>query len=131
MVTPRFLCTGGVDPYADPNTCKGKVALRLRCKPTRPSRLPLQPLSSTGDSGGPLIVHKRSRFIQVSAQVPSVWGTPGPGLMHVAGSGGHQDPPHLTAAPEVASESQVSGSCAAWRTGSWVLPQASWMLWGL
>uniref|UniRef100_A0AAA9TUK4 Complement factor B n=1 Tax=Bos taurus TaxID=9913 RepID=A0AAA9TUK4_BOVIN len=40
VVTPRFLCTGGVDPYADPNTCKG-------------------------DSGGPLIIHKRSRFIQV------------------------------------------------------------------
>ncbi|CAO2609070.1 Complement factor B [Lemmus lemmus] len=40
VVTPRFLCTGGADPYADPNTCKG-------------------------DSGGPLIVHKRSRFIQV------------------------------------------------------------------
>ncbi|XP_041490361.1 complement factor B [Microtus oregoni] len=40
VVTPRFLCTGGVDPYADPNTCKG-------------------------DSGGALIVHKRSRFIQV------------------------------------------------------------------
>ncbi|XP_025718065.1 complement factor B isoform X2 [Callorhinus ursinus] len=40
VVTPRFLCTGGVDPYADPNTCRG-------------------------DSGGPLIIHKRSRFIQV------------------------------------------------------------------
>lgn len=40
VVTPRFLCTGGVFPYADPNTCKG-------------------------DSGGPLIIHKRSRFIQV------------------------------------------------------------------
>ncbi|KAI5757081.1 CFB protein [Gulo gulo luscus] len=40
VVTPRFLCTGGVDPYADPNTCKG-------------------------DSGGPLIIHKRNRFIQV------------------------------------------------------------------
>ncbi|XP_059558358.1 complement factor B [Myotis daubentonii] len=40
VVTPRFLCTGGVDPSADPNTCKG-------------------------DSGGPLIIHKRSRFIQV------------------------------------------------------------------
>uniref|UniRef100_A0AC11EEP5 Complement factor B n=1 Tax=Ovis aries TaxID=9940 RepID=A0AC11EEP5_SHEEP len=40
VVTPRFLCTGGVAPYADPNTCKG-------------------------DSGGPLIIHKRSRFIQV------------------------------------------------------------------
>uniref|UniRef100_A0A8V8TNU0 Complement factor B n=1 Tax=Homo sapiens TaxID=9606 RepID=A0A8V8TNU0_HUMAN len=40
VVTPRFLCTGGVSPYADPNTCRG-------------------------DSGGPLIVHKRSRFIQV------------------------------------------------------------------
>ncbi|XP_003474001.2 complement factor B [Cavia porcellus] len=40
VVTPRFLCTGGVDPYDDPNTCKG-------------------------DSGGPLIIHKRSRFIQV------------------------------------------------------------------
>ncbi|XP_048204075.1 complement factor B isoform X2 [Perognathus longimembris pacificus] len=40
VVTPRFLCTGGVDPYADPNTCQG-------------------------DSGGPLIIHKRSRFIQV------------------------------------------------------------------
>lgn len=31
----------------------------------RPSIFPLQLLSSTGDSGGPLIVHKRSRFIQV------------------------------------------------------------------
>uniref|UniRef100_A0A8C0PGL3 Complement factor B n=1 Tax=Canis lupus familiaris TaxID=9615 RepID=A0A8C0PGL3_CANLF len=40
VVTPRFLCTGGVNPYADPNTCKG-------------------------DSGGPLIIHKKSRFIQV------------------------------------------------------------------
>ncbi|XP_037375329.1 complement factor B [Talpa occidentalis] len=40
VVTPRFLCTGGVHPYADPNTCKG-------------------------DSGGPLIIHKKSRFIQV------------------------------------------------------------------
>ncbi|XP_006736294.1 complement factor B [Leptonychotes weddellii] len=40
VVTPRFLCTGGVNPYADPNTCRG-------------------------DSGGPLIIHKRSRFIQV------------------------------------------------------------------
>ncbi|XP_004598821.1 complement factor B [Ochotona princeps] len=40
VVTPRFLCTGGSDPYADPNTCRG-------------------------DSGGPLIIHKRSRFIQV------------------------------------------------------------------
>ncbi|XP_004711774.1 complement factor B [Echinops telfairi] len=40
VVTPRFLCTGGSEPYADPNTCKG-------------------------DSGGPLIVHKKSRFIQV------------------------------------------------------------------
>uniref|UniRef100_A0A8C5ZUY1 Complement factor B n=2 Tax=Marmota marmota marmota TaxID=9994 RepID=A0A8C5ZUY1_MARMA len=40
VVTPRFLCTGGVYPYADPNTCKG-------------------------DSGGPLIIHKKSRFIQV------------------------------------------------------------------
>lgn len=27
VVTPRFLCTGGVSPYADPNTCKGKRRL--------------------------------------------------------------------------------------------------------
>ncbi|XP_054985077.1 complement factor B [Sorex araneus] len=40
VVTPRFLCTGGLSPFADPNTCRG-------------------------DSGGPLIIHKRSRFIQV------------------------------------------------------------------
>uniref|UniRef100_A0A5F8GHI0 Complement factor B n=1 Tax=Monodelphis domestica TaxID=13616 RepID=A0A5F8GHI0_MONDO len=40
VVTPRFLCTGGSSPHADPNTCKG-------------------------DSGGPLIIHKKSRFIQV------------------------------------------------------------------
>lgn len=45
VVTPRFLCTGGVDPYTDPNTCKG-------------------------DSGGPLIIHKKSRFIQVSFPSP-------------------------------------------------------------
>ncbi|XP_020829967.1 complement factor B isoform X2 [Phascolarctos cinereus] len=40
VVTPRFLCTGGTEPNVDPNTCKG-------------------------DSGGPLIIHKKSRFIQV------------------------------------------------------------------
>ncbi|XP_055984146.1 complement factor B [Sorex fumeus] len=40
VVTPRFLCTGGLSPYADPNTCKG-------------------------DSGGPLFIHKKGRFIQV------------------------------------------------------------------
>ncbi|XP_038624473.1 complement factor B [Tachyglossus aculeatus] len=40
VVTPNFLCTGGSDPVADPNTCKG-------------------------DSGGPLIIHQKSRFIQV------------------------------------------------------------------
>lgn len=37
----------------------------------RPSIFPLQLLSSTGDSGGPLIVHKRSRFIQVSGPLSS------------------------------------------------------------
>ncbi|XP_061469459.1 uncharacterized protein LOC133378861 [Rhineura floridana] len=40
VVTERFLCTGGVDPQVDPNTCKG-------------------------DSGGPLIIAKRQRYIQV------------------------------------------------------------------
>lgn len=74
MVTPRFLCTGGVDPYADPNTCKGEAALLLHRKPTKSSSLSLQHLSSTGDSGGPLIIHKRSRFIQVSAQASDLWG---------------------------------------------------------
>lgn len=34
----------------------------------RARQSPLQSLSSTGDSGGPLIVHKRSRFIQVSVR---------------------------------------------------------------
>lgn len=27
VVTPRFLCTGGVNPYADPNTCRGERRL--------------------------------------------------------------------------------------------------------
>ncbi|XP_032997846.1 complement factor B [Lacerta agilis] len=40
VVTERFLCTGGADPEVDPNTCKG-------------------------DSGGPLIIPKRQRYIQV------------------------------------------------------------------
>lgn len=40
VVTPRFLCTGGVDPYADPNTCKGEVALWQCSKPTGPAPLP-------------------------------------------------------------------------------------------
>uniref|UniRef100_A0A8C5F2C4 Complement factor B n=1 Tax=Gopherus evgoodei TaxID=1825980 RepID=A0A8C5F2C4_9SAUR len=40
VVTPRFLCTGGIDPVVDPNTCKG-------------------------DSGGPLIIAKGKRYIQV------------------------------------------------------------------
>ncbi|KAJ6650215.1 hypothetical protein lerEdw1_013514 [Lerista edwardsae] len=40
VVTERFLCTGGIDPEVDPNTCKG-------------------------DSGGPLIIDKRMRYIQV------------------------------------------------------------------
>lgn len=39
MVTPRFLCTGGVYPYVDANTCKGEVALWLCCKPSRPNSL--------------------------------------------------------------------------------------------
>ncbi|XP_007445528.2 complement factor B-like [Python bivittatus] len=40
VVTDRFLCTGGQEPVLDPNTCKG-------------------------DSGGPLIIQKRLRYIQV------------------------------------------------------------------
>ncbi|XP_067416359.1 complement factor B [Emydura macquarii macquarii] len=40
VVTPRFLCTGGIDPVVDPNTCKG-------------------------DSGGPLIITKGKRYFQV------------------------------------------------------------------
>ncbi|KAK9405759.1 complement factor B-like [Crotalus adamanteus] len=40
VVTDNFLCTGGQDPVLDPNTCKG-------------------------DSGGPLIVQKKLRYIQV------------------------------------------------------------------
>lgn len=40
VVTERFLCTGGIEPEVDPNTCKG-------------------------DSGGPLIIAKRMRYIQV------------------------------------------------------------------
>ncbi|KAM6472546.1 complement factor B-like isoform 2-T2 [Liasis olivaceus] len=40
IVTDRFLCTGGQEPVLDPNTCKG-------------------------DSGGPLIIQKRLRYIQV------------------------------------------------------------------
>lgn len=39
VVTPRFLCTGGVYPYVDANTCKGEVALWLCCKPSRPNSL--------------------------------------------------------------------------------------------
>ncbi|KAM7135057.1 complement factor B [Molossus nigricans] len=62
VVTPRFLCTGGVNPYADPNTCKG-------------------------DSGGPLIIHKRSRFIQVGV---ISWG-----VVDVCKNGlKHQTPAH-------------------------------------
>lgn len=56
---------------------------------------PLQHLSSTGDSGGPLIVHKRSRFIQVSVHFLVCGGDaqgqhePWKGkLMHAAGNGG-------------------------------------------
>uniref|UniRef100_A0A8C8SXN9 Complement factor B n=1 Tax=Pelusios castaneus TaxID=367368 RepID=A0A8C8SXN9_9SAUR len=40
VVTPRFLCTGGIEPVVDPNTCKG-------------------------DSGGPLIITQNRRYIQV------------------------------------------------------------------
>ncbi|XP_070593746.1 complement factor B-like [Erythrolamprus reginae] len=40
VVTDNFLCTGGIYPEVDPNTCKG-------------------------DSGGPLIVQKKLRYIQV------------------------------------------------------------------
>ncbi|XP_074839320.1 complement factor B, partial [Carettochelys insculpta] len=40
VVTPRFFCSGGIDPVVDPNTCKG-------------------------DSGGPLIIHKGKRYFQV------------------------------------------------------------------
>lgn len=40
VVTPRFLCTGGIEPRAEPVTCKG-------------------------DSGGPLVMYKRGRHVQV------------------------------------------------------------------
>ncbi|XP_030053181.1 complement factor B isoform X1 [Microcaecilia unicolor] len=41
VVTERFLCTGGIDPVVDDNTCKG-------------------------ESGGPLIITKKKRYIQVA-----------------------------------------------------------------
>ncbi|XP_069491106.1 complement factor B [Ambystoma mexicanum] len=40
VVTERFLCTGGIDPTVDKYTCKG-------------------------DSGGPLLINHRNRYIQV------------------------------------------------------------------
>ncbi|XP_063287543.1 complement factor B-like [Pelobates fuscus] len=40
MVTDQFLCTGGTEPYVEPPTCKG-------------------------DSGGPLIIEYKNRYIQV------------------------------------------------------------------
>ncbi|XP_069602505.1 complement factor B-like [Ranitomeya imitator] len=46
-VTDNFLCTGGIDPQVDPQTCKG-------------------------DSGGPVIVPYKQRFIQVGI---ISWGT--------------------------------------------------------
>lgn len=47
VVTDNFLCTGGVDPEVDPQTCKG-------------------------DSGGPLIIQHKKRYIQVGV---ISWGT--------------------------------------------------------
>uniref|UniRef100_H3A2N3 C3/C5 convertase n=1 Tax=Latimeria chalumnae TaxID=7897 RepID=H3A2N3_LATCH len=41
VVTDRFLCTGGTEPQVDPNTCKG-------------------------DSGGPIIISKKMRYVQVA-----------------------------------------------------------------
>uniref|UniRef100_A0A8C5PEI7 Complement factor B n=1 Tax=Leptobrachium leishanense TaxID=445787 RepID=A0A8C5PEI7_9ANUR len=46
-VTERFLCTGGTDPVVEPPTCKG-------------------------DSGGPLIIENKKRYIQVGI---ISWGT--------------------------------------------------------
>lgn len=46
-VTDNFLCTGGIDPVVDPQTCKG-------------------------DSGGPLIIQHNKRYIQVGV---ISWGT--------------------------------------------------------
>ncbi|XP_063289462.1 complement factor B-like [Pelobates fuscus] len=40
MVTDQFLCTGGTEPYVEPSTCKG-------------------------DTGGPLIIEYKRRYIQV------------------------------------------------------------------
>ncbi|KAM9323892.1 complement factor B-like [Gastrophryne carolinensis] len=47
MVTDNFLCTGGTQPEVEPQTCKG-------------------------DSGGPLIIQYKNRFIQVGV---ISWGT--------------------------------------------------------
>ncbi|CAI9582524.1 unnamed protein product, partial [Staurois parvus] len=47
VVTDNFLCTGGIDPVVDPQTCKG-------------------------DSGGPLIIQYNKRYIQVGV---ISWGT--------------------------------------------------------
>ncbi|XP_073454550.1 complement factor B-like isoform X2 [Aquarana catesbeiana] len=47
VVTDNFLCTGGIDPEVDPQTCKG-------------------------DGGGPLIIQHKKRYIQVGV---ISWGT--------------------------------------------------------
>ncbi|KAM3911684.1 complement factor B-like [Leptodactylus fuscus] len=47
LITDNFLCTGGIEPEVDPQTCKG-------------------------DSGGPLIVQYKQRYIQVGV---ISWGT--------------------------------------------------------
>lgn len=46
----------------------------LQAASPQAQHLSLQLLSPTGDSGGPLIVHKRSRFIQVSDPFSSPLG---------------------------------------------------------
>ncbi|XP_056396934.1 complement factor B-like [Hyla sarda] len=47
LITDNFLCTGGIEPQVDPQTCKG-------------------------DGGGPLIVQYKQCFIQVGI---ISWGT--------------------------------------------------------
>ncbi|KAM8952764.1 complement factor B-like [Pelodytes ibericus] len=60
VVTDQFLCTGGTEPNVEPPTCKG-------------------------DSGGPLIIQYRKRYIQVGV---ISWGT----VIHCKGSTRKKEP---------------------------------------
>ncbi|XP_025048718.1 complement factor B [Alligator sinensis] len=86
VVTPRFLCSGGIDPYVDPNTCKGEAlweeggnfrGVLLKWRPIPASLKTIQRLiDGRGREKGPILVGPTKTVADTSTPQVGVisWG---------------------------------------------------------